>query len=79
MSADTHPRADPARAARCRRTWPPLRPPKAWSPRPDWTRRIPNGVGFLLTNLIDALAPGNNPLLNLAPVFDAPGTYVYDH
>ena len=45
----------------------------------DRTRRIPNGAGFLLTNLIDALAPGKNPLLNLAPVFDAPGTYVYDH
>jgi len=37
------------------------------------------GVGFLFTNLIDALAASSNPLLDLAPVFDAPGSYVYDH
>jgi Poly(3-hydroxyalkanoate) synthetase len=58
---------NPLLRRRCRRTWPPRRPPKAWWPRPGWTSGSER-VGFVLTNLIDALAPSNNPLLNPAAV-----------
>ncbi len=44
------------------------RPRKAWWPRPAWTEADSERVGFVLTNLIDALAPSNNPLLNPAAV-----------
>ncbi len=52
-------------AGPCRCTWLLQGPRKVWWPTPGWIGRIPNAL-VSSTNLIDGLAPSNNPLLNPA-------------
>ena len=55
-------------AARCRPTWPPPQTAEGVVAEAGLDEADSERVGFVLTNLIDALAPSNNPLLNPAAV-----------
>ena len=51
-------------AGSCRRTSPPRRPPRSWSTTPTSTGRTTSGCASPPTNVVDALAPSNIPILN---------------